>query len=167
MHDGSWPDFHLTSASTNAIDEGTVQLPASLTALLGTFEVDDYTWGAAIDIGRYEAGFALVSAPVFQSVEAGGTAYYALTIYPPDLPHAVTLTLSSPPAGLTCTLGSGVITPGSVVTLTVTHDGSQAGLDAWHTISITGDGGGFTQMADVSLLVGGERIYLPIVFRDD
>jgi hypothetical protein len=35
----------------------------------------------------------------------------------------------------------------------------------WHTISITGDGGGFTQMADVSLLVGGQRVYLPIVFR--
>jgi hypothetical protein len=166
MHDGSWPDFHLTLASTNAIDGGTAQLPTSLVALLDTFEVDDTTWGTAIDIGRYEAGFAVIPAPAFQAIEAGGTAYYALAIYPPDLPHAVTLTLSTPPAGLTYALSSGVVTPGSVVTLTVTHDGSQAGLDAWHTISITGDGGGFTQMTDVGLLVGGERIYLPIVFRD-
>jgi hypothetical protein len=165
MHDGSWPDFHLTSASTNAIDGGTVQLPASLATLLDTFDVDDYTWGAAIDIGRYEVGFAVIPAPVSQSIEAGGTAYYALALYPPDLPHTVTLTLSSPPAGLTYALNSSVITQGSVVTLTITHDGSQAGLDAWHTISITGDGGGFTQMADASLLVGGERVYLPIISR--
>jgi hypothetical protein len=167
MGDGSWPDFHLTSASTNAIDEGTTQLPASLATLLDIFDVDDYTWGAAIDIGRYEAGFTLVPAPVFQSIEAGGTARYVLSLHPPDLPHAVTLTLSSPPAGLTYTPSSGVIAPGSTVTFTVTHNGSSAGLDAWHTISITGDGGDFTQMADVSLLVGGERIYLPVVFRDD
>ena len=129
--------------------------------------MDDYTWGAAIDIGRYEAGFSLVPAPASQAIEAGGTAYYVLALYPPDLPHAVTLTLSSPPAGLAYTLSSDVVTPGSAVTLTVVHDGSQAGLNAWHTISITGDGGGFTQMADVGLLVGGQRVYLPIVFRND
>ncbi|MBN1812058.1 MAG: right-handed parallel beta-helix repeat-containing protein [Anaerolineae bacterium] len=167
MHDGSWPDFHLTSASTNAIDGGTAQLPASLATLLDAFDVDDTTWGAALDIGRYEAGFAMIPAPAFQTIEPGGTAHYALSLYPPDLPHAVTLTLPSPPLGLSYALSSDVVTSGSAVTLTVTHDGSPVGLGAWHTISITGDGGGFIRTTDVRLLVGGERVYLPVVFKDD
>jgi hypothetical protein len=165
MHDGSWPDFHLTPASTNAIDRGTAQLPASLAALLDTFDVDDPTWGAAIDIGRYEAGFSIVPTPVSQAIEAGGMAYYALSLYPPDLSHAVTLTLSTPPPGLSYALSSGVLTPGSIVTLTVTHDGSPAGQGVWHTISVTGDGGEFTRTTDVSVLVGGARVYLPLVSR--
>ena len=35
----------------------------------------------------------------------------------------------------------------------------------WYTISITGVGGGFTQTAGVRLLVGGARIYLPVIGR--
>ena len=167
MDDGSWPDFHLTSASTNAIDRGTTQLPASLVALLDGFDVGDTTWGTALDIGRYEAGFAVIPAPATHAIEAGGTAHYVLALHPPDLPHAVTLTLSTPPSGLSCTLSSDVITPGLAVTLTVAHDGSPVGLGAWHTVSITGDGGDFMRVADVGLLVGGERLYLPATFKDD
>jgi len=35
----------------------------------------------------------------------------------------------------------------------------------WYTIPITGVGGGFTQTAGVRLLVGGARIYLPVIGR--
>jgi hypothetical protein len=35
----------------------------------------------------------------------------------------------------------------------------------WYTILITGVGSGFTQTADVRLLVGGARIYLPVTGR--
>jgi hypothetical protein len=166
LFDYSWPDFHLTAASTNAIDRGTTALPASLAALLTAFDVDDYTWGTAYDVGRYEAGFALVPTPAAQIIEAGGTACYTLSLYPPDLPHTVTLTLSSPPAGLSYTLSSNVITPGAAITLTVSHDGSPAGQDMWHTVPITGTGGGFVQTASVRLLVGGARVYLPLTLRN-
>jgi hypothetical protein len=76
------------------------------------------------------------------------------------------LTLSSPPAGLSYTLSSNVITPGAAITLTVSHDGSPAGQDMWHTVPITGTGGGFVQTASVRLLVGGARVYLPLTLRN-
>jgi hypothetical protein len=53
LHDGSWPDFHLTSASTHALNRG-ASLPASLSTLLNAFGAGDAQWGAAYDIGRYE-----------------------------------------------------------------------------------------------------------------
>ena len=52
--DNSWPDFHLTAASTNAIDRGTVVLPATLSALLSEFGMADARYGAAFDMGRFE-----------------------------------------------------------------------------------------------------------------
>jgi hypothetical protein len=166
LHDGSWPDFHLTDASVNAIDQGTTSLPSSLAALLETFDVQDYTWGDAIDIGRYEAGFTVRPDPTARAIDVGGTARYALRLHPPNLPHTVTLTLSPSPAGLSHALNDDVISPGEVVTLTVTHDGSVAGRDAWHTLAITGMGGGFVRGVSVDLLVGGARVYLPAVFRN-
>ena len=54
-YDGSWPDFHITAASVNAVDRGTADLPASLTRLLTAFGIDDVRFGSALDIGRYEA----------------------------------------------------------------------------------------------------------------
>jgi hypothetical protein len=165
--DGSWPDFHLTSGSTAAIDAGTVQAPASLTALLTSFGVDDPHWGTAYDIGRYEAGFALLPNAAAQSIEPGGAAQYVFRLLPPDLPHTVTLTVSSLPSEFAHTLSADVVTPGAVVTLTVTHDGSPTGQGVWQTIQITGEGGGFTLPSSVDLLVGGTRAYLPLVSRDD
>lgn len=52
--DRSWPDFHLTASSSNALDRGTVDLPESLTSLLREFEVSDARLDAAYDIGRFE-----------------------------------------------------------------------------------------------------------------
>lgn len=166
LFDGSWPDFHLTAASTNAIDRGTTTLPTSLTALLTQFGVSDPHWGSAYDIGRYEGGFVLVPAPAVQAIAPGGVASYTLSLYPPDLPHTVTLTLAGPPAGLSYAPSSNVVTPGAAITLTVSHDGSPAGQDMWHTIPITGTGGGFVQTASARLLVGGARVYLPLTLRN-
>jgi hypothetical protein len=167
LHDGSWPDFHLTAASANAVDRGTTALPASLAALLTKFAVDDWHWGAAYDIGHYEGGFALQAVPSAQAVNPGGTATYALQLDPPDLPHVVTLTVANPSPSLTTTLNSTSLVPGGNVTLTMTdgHTGTTLLLGLWYTIPITGVGGGFTQTVGVQLLVGGARIYLPVIFR--
>lgn len=51
--DGSWQDFRLTAGSTLAIDQGT-ELPASLTALLAKFGIDNGQKGAALDLGAIE-----------------------------------------------------------------------------------------------------------------
>ncbi|HOT91644.1 MAG TPA: hypothetical protein PLJ78_04880 [Anaerolineae bacterium] len=167
LFDGSWPDFHLTAASANAIDRGTTALPASLVALLTQFGVPDPHWGAAYDIGRYEAGFGLTATPSAHAIAPGGTAQYVIGLYPADLPYSVTLSVISPSPELTLAVAPAVITAGSVATLTVTdtHTGTLApGL--WYTIPITGVGGGFTQTASVRLLVGGARVYLPVTLRN-
>jgi hypothetical protein len=167
LHDGSWPDLHLTAVSVNAIDRGTTALPTSLVALLTKFGVDDWHSGTAYDIGRYEGGFALQAVPSAQAVNPGGTATYALHLDPPDLPHAVTLTVASPLPSLTVTLSSTSLAPGGSVTLTLTdsHTGTTLLPGLWYTTPITGIGGGFTQTASVHLLVGGASIYLPVVFK--
>ncbi len=167
LFDSSWPDFHLTAASTNAIDRGTTALPASLTALLAQFGVDDPHWGAAYDIGRYEGGFALVAQPPAQAIAPGGTARYAVTLYPPDLPHTVTLSAASPSPSLTLVLSPTVLAAGEVATLVITDTHTGPLLPGvWYTIPIAAAGGGFTQEASVRLLVGGARVYLPLMFRN-
>lgn len=166
MFDGTWPDFHLTAASSNAIDRGTTVLPASLTALLAAFGVTDPHWGAAYDIGRYEAGFALLAQPPARSIDPGGTAQYAISLYPPDLPHTVTLSVASPAPALTVSIAPTVLAAGETATLTVkdVHTGTfELGLG--YVITVTGVGGGVTQTTDVRLLVGGARLYLPLVMR--
>ncbi|MDY7075399.1 MAG: right-handed parallel beta-helix repeat-containing protein [Chloroflexota bacterium] len=183
LHDGSWPNFHLTAASANAIDQGTTALPDSLATLLDTFDVDDPRRGAAFDVGRYEAGFALLADPAAQAMNPGGVAHYSLRLDPADLPHPVTLTAASPSPFLTLTLSPTVITSGTVATLTVTDTHPSTGLwraqpsrsgqvsgttllpGLWYTVPITGTGGGFTHTTNVGLLVGGARLYLPLVLR--
>jgi hypothetical protein len=146
------------------MDRGTTTLPSSLTALLTHFGVDDSHWGAAYDIGRYEGGFALQAVPSAQSIQPGGVATYTLYLDPPDLPHAVTLTVASPSPSLTVALSSATLAPLSLVTLTVAHSGLPVD-GAWYTVPVTGVGGGFAQTASVRLLVGGARIYLPVIHR--
>ncbi|HET92057.1 MAG TPA: DUF1565 domain-containing protein [Chloroflexi bacterium] len=168
LDDGSWPDFHLTAASIHAIDRGTLALPGSLAALLDAFDVDDFYRGTAFDIGRYEAGFAILPRPSVRAVDPGGAVTYTLRLYPPDLPHSVTLTAASPSPSLTLVLDPAVVALGGDATLTVTdsHSGSALLPGLRHAIPITGSGGGFTDAVRVGLLVGGGRVYLPMVMRE-
>ena len=149
-----------------AIAASSAALPASLGALLVKFGVEDPHWGAAYDIGRYEGGFTILASPSGQAIQPGGVARYALRLYPTDLPHTVDLTVASPSPNLVTNLDSTLIAPGAVVTLTVTDTGSAPMPGSWYTVPITGTGGGFTQAASVSLLVGGTRTYLPVVKRN-
>jgi hypothetical protein len=166
-HDGSWPDFHLTAASANAIDKGTTTLPPALTALLNRFGVHDWHAGTAYDIGRHEGGFELLADPPGRSIEPGGTARYSLRVDPSDLPYAVTLTATSPSPDLFVALSPTVLAPGATATL-IAADG-QVGtseFSRWYTVPITGAGGGFTRAGHVTLLVNGAHVYLPLVLRN-
>ncbi len=163
LHDGSWPDFHLTAASALTIDHGVTTLPASLTALLAKFKVDDNYWGAALDIGRYEAGFRLMASPSVLRIQPGGSAQYRIELYPADVPFSAQLTVVDPQSGLTATLSSATLSPTEPVTLTVAHDGTP-GTHVF-TLTISAAGGGFSGSAQVNLLVGGEAIFLPVISR--
>ena len=169
LHDGSWPDFHLTPASSDAIDGGITTLPHSLAVLLDAFDVYDFHRGSAFDIGRYEAGFAILPTPSAQAVDPGGVATYTLGILPPDLPHSVTLTAASPAPSLTLTLDPAVVAPGGgSATLTVadSHGGSALVPGLRYSIPVTGSGGGFTDTVSLDVLVGGARLYLPTVMKE-
>ena len=168
LHDGSWPDFHLTAVGANAIDNGTDSLADSLAALLEVFDVDDPHWGGAYDVGRYEAGFAMRADPYTQFVDPGGTAHYVLRLHPSDLPHTVTLTIDNPSPHLILALDPTTITSGATATLTVTdtHTGSVLVSGLWYTLPITGSGGGFTRTVSLDLLVGGGRMYLPLAIAE-
>lgn len=163
LHDGSWPDFHLTAASALAIDHGVSTLLASLTALLAKFNVDDHSWGAALDIGRYEAGFRLIAAPAAQRIQPGGSAQYRIQISPLDVHFNVWLTGPDLSSHLTTTLNAHSLGPGETVILTAVHDGAPG--TRVYTLTILGTGSGFITSAQVDLLVGGEVIYLPVIRR--
>jgi hypothetical protein len=162
LWDGSWPDFHLTSASITALDRGAATLPASLTTLLNKFGVSDWHAGTAYDIGRYEAGFDLHAEPTSQAIDPNDSAYYSLSLTPSDLPHNVTLSTASPSPSLTVSLNASTLIPSGTITLTAVDQNSGT-YPQWYTLNITGTGGGFTQTMPVNLLVGGQQCYLPLI----
>lgn len=168
LFDGSSPIFHLTSTSVNAIDRGTIALPTSLTTLFHQFAIFDPIRGAALDIGRYEAGFSILPDPSSIAIEPGGTALVTLSLYPSDLPYAVTLNASNPdPAKLVLSMEPTTITPAAPAVLTITDTHSEPVLipGLWYSITNSGTGAGFTGTAVVRLLVGGVRLYLPVIMR--
>ena len=165
LFDGSWPDFHLTSTSTNAIDRGIIGLPNSLSTLLVKFGVYDSNWGTAYDIGRYEAGFEIRSNPDVSFLEPGGVTRYYLNLYPLDLSHEVTLTVSSSIPSLAISIEPDVIDKGTTATLTVADNHAGPGImpGLWYGIQVHGNGGGFASDRLVRLLVGGSQLYLPML----
>jgi hypothetical protein len=168
MFDGSWPDFHLTGSSTNAIDRGTSSLPASLATLLAHFGVDDARQGTAFDIGRYERGWAIVVTPSSQAVSPGGVARYTLSLSPPDWSDTVYLTFTNPSPMLIMQLTPNAISLSeqAILTITDTHPaGAPLSPGLWYTVPITGDSGGQQVIASAGILIGGTRIYLPILLR--
>lgn len=168
-YDGSWPDFHLTANSTNAIDRGTDSLPTSLTTLLTFFGIDDSRLGTTFDIGRYEKeGFAVMIVPPRQVVNPGGIAHYTLSLHPPDLPYTVSLTATSPSPDLILQLEPKILSLSAQATLAVTdtHTGSSLLPGLWYNLTITGTDDSFSYTTIVGLLVGGRRLYLPVIMKD-
>ncbi len=165
-HDGSWPDFHLSADSTRLIDQGTNALPFSLSVLLTHFGVDDPRQGTAFDIGRYEDRFAVLATPSAQAIEPGGVAHYILYLHPSDLPFPVSLDVTNPSPNLRLQLEPDTLNQFTRATLTITENlpGSSPLPGVWYTIPVTGRGDRFDYIANVNLLVGGTRTYLPVIF---
>jgi hypothetical protein len=167
LEDGSWPDFHIPPASVNVVDRGTADLPDSLTRLLTAFGVDDVRFGSAFDIGRYEAAGVLAT-PATRAIQPGDTTHFTLSLYPTSFPDSLALAVSNASPYLTIALGSAVLNPGETVTLTVTdnHDpGTELMPGLFYDITLAATHGAATQYTDVHLLVGGARVYLPLVVK--
>jgi len=163
-YDGSWPDFRLTGASANAIDKGTDDLPASLAALLDRFGVQDPHW-QAYDIGCYEVNYAIKATPAAGATQPG-VASYTLSTVPANTGVTFSLSLSPPPPGILVELSSETIPPGSTATLTMTSQESESKQPGeWQTVTVTATGSGFTRTAELELLVGGYRFYMPLIMK--
>ena len=154
--DASSGDYTLGPAS-DLIDAG-VAIPG----------INDGYTGAAPDVGAFEYqgdGFTLTAAPSSRAIVPGGVATYTLSVQPVgSFTYTVDLVATSPSAGLNLSLHPTALTPPDQATLTIADTGS-ALPNRWYTVPITATGGGFTQTASVKLLVGGSRVYLPIVLR--
>ena len=132
--------------------------------------INDGYGGVGPDIGAFEYegyGFSLTATPATQAVAPGGVATYRLDVHPVGgFTETVSLSTAGPSPGLTVGLAPVVVTPPGQATLTVTdmHAGPLLpGL--WYSVPITGAGGGADQSIQVGLLVGGARVYLPLVLR--
>jgi hypothetical protein len=164
-HDDSWPDFHLTASSNNAIDRGTAALASSLTASLDQFDVEDGRQGPNYDIGRYETGYALEATPPSGATQPG-VATYVLSLVPASAETTFSLTMSSPPSDVLVEWSSQTIPPGGTATLTMRSTSSEPKLPGeWHTMTITATDSILTLSTTVDLLVGGARTYLPVAVK--
>lgn len=162
--DPAGDDYHLKSGSP-AVDAGT-----TLSDVPDDLEGHPRPVGAAFDIGAYERqgyGFTLTAVPTARAIWPGETAVYALHVAPVDAFSAtVTLTSSPAPPSLSFSLWPVSVAPDAVATLTVTDTHLAPLLPGLsYAIAVTGTGGGATTSTSVHLLVGGTRLYLPLVFE--
>ncbi len=132
---------------------------------------DDFV-GDAPDVGAFEYqgyGFALSATPAAQATVPGGIAVYTLDVQAiGGFSQTVTLSAAAPSPSLTLELAPGSIVPSGQATLVITstHAGTLLpGL--WYSVPITGAAGGVTSTISVRLLVGGARLYLPVVTKEE
>jgi hypothetical protein len=132
---------------------------------------DDYS-GAAPDVGANEyqgSGFTLSVVPSVQAIDPGGAATYTIEVQSlGGFADTVTLAATSPSPDVILSLTPTTVDPPGQATLTLTdmHSGPELLPGLWYSVSINGTGGGSTQTTSVSLLVGGARVYLPLVARE-
>jgi len=112
--------------------------------------------------------FALSVTPSTQTIDPGDTTTYDVIVTAgSNFTETVTVMATSPSPSQTLSLVPTMLTPEGQATLTLT-DTHPAGLllpGLWYTVPVTATGGGLTQTATVSLLVGGTRSYLPVILK--
>ncbi len=150
----STSDYTLAASST-LIDKG-VYLPGINTGYVGT----------APDIGAFEYrgyGFTLSAVPSARVILPGEATNFAVNVQPiGSFTATVALTATNPSANLIVNLAPLSIAPPGAATLIVTSSLSIS-TPTWFTIPITATTAGITQTIGVNLLVGGERVYLPVI----
>ena len=126
--------------------------------------------GAGSDVGAFEYqgfGFNLSTSPAARVIEAGGVATYTISLQAiAGFSSTVTLAAGSPSPNLIAGFTSGALTPTGQATLLLTSTLSPPLMPGlYYSVPITATGGGVTKTVSVSVLVGGARLYLPVVTR--
>jgi hypothetical protein len=119
------------------------------------------------DSGQVLSDFSLSAMPPARAIDPGGSTSYQLsTAMHGYWTGPVTLTASSPSPSVVIGLsGSIVNVPGSI-TLIVTDTHPSGSPAIWFSIPITATGNGVTHAVKAGLLVGGARVYLPVVRKN-
>jgi hypothetical protein len=117
--------------------------------------------------GQAIQGFAMNVDPLSRAIDVGGVASFRLTFTPnASFTGSVTVTASSPSPSLTLQLSSMNITLPNTITLTITDTHPIGSPAIWYTIPITATSTSVTRTASVGVLIGGVRVYLPIVLKN-
>lgn len=112
--------------------------------------------------------FALIKNPSAQTIEAGGVATYNITVQlSSSFGGTVNLTPPSSPPNSTVNLSPTSFTASGQATLTLTDLHAPGPLipGQFYSLPIVATGGGVTRTITVSLLVGGNKTYLPTVLK--
>jgi hypothetical protein len=127
--------------------------------------VDESSLMVNANSGQALMDFTLNTAPTSHAINPGSTTTYQVIVAKSlAFSGAVTLTTASPSPSLTLSLPA-LVTPPVTVTLRVTDTHPSGSPAQWFTIPITATGGSVTRSASVGLLVGGVRVYLPVVWK--
>jgi hypothetical protein len=113
-------------------------------------------------------GFTLKTVPAMQVIEPGGVTAYQVTVTTGgNFSAPVTLTTDNPSPDLLLALAPSTLTPpgNATLTLTDTHPAGPLLPGLWYNIPLVATGGGFTRTATLTLLVGGDRVYLPVILK--
>jgi hypothetical protein len=140
------------------------QDPATAMITTANFEVVE-----PATIPETTPSFSLTTDPASQAIDPGGIATYVISVEPSGgFTGTVYLDASSPSLDLDMDLSPDLVIPPGQVTLTVTdsHPGPTLLPGQWYNVPVTATNG-VTQTTRVGLLVGGVRLYLPMVLRDD
>lgn len=118
--------------------------------------------------GQAAQDFDLGVNPIAQAIDPGSSAKYRLTLSnTPGFTASIAITISNPSPSVTLSFNSIVLAPPNSLTLTVTDTHPIGSLfpGAYYRFPITAAGGGLTHTASIDLLVGGWRVYLPIILK--
>ena len=106
--------------------------------------------------------------PSSQVIMPGQSATYHLLLTDASLPGTtVTLSAVSPSPDLVVQVTPTTLqVPGQItVTLVDLHAVGTLAAGLWHSVPLTATGSGFSQATTMGLLVGGQRVYLPIILK--
>jgi len=132
--------------------------------------INDSYVGAAPDMGAFEYegyGFILTASPPSCAIAPGGVGVYTIGVRPAGgFTSTVNLVSASPSPNLSLELVPTTVVPPGWATLTITDSHTGTLLPGvWYSVPITATFGEITQVTSVNLLVGGVRVYLPVVLR--
>ncbi len=103
--------------------------------------------------------------PAARTIDPGSSTNYRVSFTPSGgFNGSITVTASSAFPSVTLSLGTIVVTPSMIITLTVT-DTHNSGL-WYYTFPITATNSTVTRTGSIGLLIGGLKVYLPIVLKN-